>query len=295
MALIYKQKSSIAESSTNQNRDLSLHITDLEDKAELRSVLRLSADKSSCIQEYIIRESPLTIYVNNKELLTLLCTPADLEYMAVGFLWAEGMIQAREDIVKLVASKEKGMVWAELKEDKPFIEEMMFKRLVTSGCAKGATFYNPLDASLAMAVNSNFKVQPQEVLSLVLKLQKESYLFQTTGGVHGAAICERDKFIFFCEDIGRHNAVDKVFGYCLLHDIDPKDKLLVSSGRLSSEMVLKAAKREVPIVVSKSAPTDLTLRLAEKLGITVIGFVRGKRMNVYTREDRILLETASLA
>lgn len=277
----------VADALSSRINELAQQIPDLDDKVELRQIMRISGDRKGCVEDGIIRESPLTIYINNKEILTMLCTPADLEYMTVGFLWAEGMIQARDDITKIVVSKEKGMVWVELKEVKPFIEDMMFKRLVTSGCAKGATFYNPLDAALSSPVQSDLKVSPQEIFSLALRLQKESKLFQMTGGVHGAALCDREKFLFFSEDIGRHNAVDKVFGYCFLNDIDTKDKILVSSGRLSSEIVLKASKREVPIVVSQAAPTDLAVRLSEKLGITLIGFVRGKRMNIYTHENRI--------
>jgi len=267
--------------------ELAQQIPDLDDKVELRQVLRISADKRSHVEDGIIRESPLTIYINNKEILTMLCTPVDLDLMAVGFLWAEGMVQEKDDIVKIVVSKEKGMVWVELKEVKAHLEEMMYKRLVTSGCAKGATFYSPLDAALAMPVQSDLKVLPREIFALALRLQKESKLFQVTGGVHGAALCDREKFLYFSEDIGRHNAVDKVFGYCFLNGIYTRDKILVSSGRLSSEIVLKASKREVPIVVSQAAPTDLSVRLSEKLGITLIGFVRGKRMNVYTHENRI--------
>ncbi len=277
----------VADVFSSRINELAQQIPDLDDKVELRQIMRISAERRGLVEDGIIRESPLTIYVNNREILTMLCTPADLEYLTVGFLWAEGMIQTRDDITKIVVSKEKGMVWVEIKEEKPFIEEMMFKRLVTSGCAKGATFYNPLDAALSSPVHSDLKVLPHEIFSLALKLQKESKLFQMTGGVHGAALCDRENFLFFSEDIGRHNAVDKVFGYCFLNDIDPKDKILVSSGRLSSEIVLKASKREVPIVVSQAAPTDLSVRLSEKLGITLIGFVRGKRMNIYTHESRI--------
>ena len=278
----------VADALSSRLNELAQQIPDLDDKVELRQIIRISGENKGSVEDGIIRESPLTIYVNNKEILTMLCTPADLEYLTVGFLWAEGMIQTRDDIKKIVASKEKGMVWVELLKDiEPFIEEMMFKRLVTSGCAKGATFYNPLDAALSSPVQSDLKVLPREIFSLALRLQKESKLFQMTGGVHGAALCDREKFLFFSEDIGRHNAVDKVFGYCFLNDIDPKDKILVSSGRLSSEIVLKASKREVPIVVSQAAPTDLSVRLSEKLGITLIGFVRGKRMNIYTHENRV--------
>lgn len=277
----------VADALSSRLHELAQQVPDLDDKVELRQVLRISGERKGYVEDGIIRESPLTIYVNNKEILTMLCTPSDQDLMAVGFLWAEGMIQEKDDIVKIVVSKEKGMVWVELKQVKSHLEEMMYKRLVTSGCAKGATFYSPLDAALAMPVQSDLKVLPQEIFSLTLKLQKESKLFQMTGGVHGAALCDRERFLYFSEDIGRHNAVDKVFGYCFLNGIDTRDKILVSSGRLSSEIVLKASKREVPIVVSQAAPTDLSVRLSEKLGITLIGFVRGKRMNIYTHENRI--------
>ncbi|MFU8796917.1 MAG: formate dehydrogenase accessory sulfurtransferase FdhD, partial [Dehalococcoidia bacterium] len=114
-----------------------------------------------------------------------------------------------------------------------------------------------------------------------------SEIFRTTGGVHSAALCDARDILLFSEDIGRHNAVDKIFGRCLLDDISTDDRIVVTSGRISSEILLKVARRNIPIIISKSAPTNLGLKLAGDLGVTLIGFVRGKRMNVYTHDWRV--------
>jgi FdhD protein len=121
----------------------------------------------------------------------------------------------------------------------------------------------------------------------VKEFQHRSQIYRTTGGVHSAVLCDTGNIIVFSEDIGRHNAVDKIFGECILNGITTDDRIIITSGRVSSEIVLKIARRNVPIIVSKSAPTDLGVRLADNLGVTLVGFVRGRRMNVYTHAGRI--------
>ena len=121
------------------------------------------------------------------------------------------------------------------------------------------------------------------------ELQLRAELFRLTGGLHSAALCSAEKILYFCEDIGRHNAVDKLVGLCLKHEISLTDKVLVSSGRISSEILVKAAKLGIPILISRAAPTSLSIELAESLGITLIGFVRGRRCNIYTHQERVLV------
>ena len=131
------------------------------------------------------------------------------------------------------------------------------------------------------------KINYGEVVNLMREFQRSSYLFKRTGGVHSAALCRREEIEIFAEDIGRHNAIDKVFGESLLKDIQTEDKVALTSGRISSEIVIKVLRRGVPILISLGAPTDLAVSLAEKMRITVIGFARGRRMNVYTHGFRI--------
>jgi FdhD protein len=121
----------------------------------------------------------------------------------------------------------------------------------------------------------------------VNKFQHHSQVYRATRGVHSAALCDKRDILVFYEDIGRHNAIDKIFGQCILNDLATDGHIIITSGRVSSEILLKVARRNVPIIVSKSVPTSLGVRLADDLGVTLVGFVRGKRMNVYTHAGRI--------
>jgi FdhD protein len=132
------------------------------------------------------------------------------------------------------------------------------------------------------------EVPAQDVFTLVGKFQHRSHVFRTTGGVHSAALCDTKSILLFSEDIGRHNAIDRIFGECLLRNIPTDDRIIITSGRISSEILLKVARRNITIIISKSAPTDLGVRLADDLGITLLGFVRGKRMNAYSNDWRIV-------
>jgi FdhD protein len=136
-------------------------------------------------------------------------------------------------------------------------------------------------------VESKVEIPTLQVIALVKEFQHRSQIYRTTGGVHSAALCDTSDIIVFSEDIGRHNALDKIFGECILNDIATDDRIIITSGRISSEIVLKVAKRNIPIILSKSAPTNLGVRLADDLGVTLVGFIRGRRMNVYTHAERI--------
>lgn len=126
------------------------------------------------------------------------------------------------------------------------------------------------------------------ILNLSNKLNENSQLFKETGGVHSCALCSEEEIIMFHEDVGRHNALDKIVGEAFLKEIPFEDKILITSGRISSEMIIKTAKQRIPIIVSRSAPTELSVGIAKELGITLIGFARGRRMNIYQGEERII-------
>ncbi|MBM3120398.1 MAG: formate dehydrogenase accessory sulfurtransferase FdhD, partial [Chloroflexi bacterium] len=231
---------------------------------------------------------PLTIVVNNQELVTLLCSPKNLDYLAVGFLSSEGLLKNKDDIKKITIDDRRGAVRVETEAENKQAGELLFKRLITSGCGRGASFYSAADVGRQVKVESQVRISPLEVFELVSEFQHRSQIFRTTGGVHSAALCDAKNILVFSEDIGRHNAIDKIFGECILNDIPTGDRIIVTSGRVSSEILLKAANRNIPLLISKSAPTDLGVRLANDLGVTLIGFVRGKRMNVYSNDWRVV-------
>ncbi|MFC2031866.1 formate dehydrogenase accessory sulfurtransferase FdhD [Chloroflexota bacterium] len=241
-------------------------------------------------EDSVIKEMPLTITLNNRELVTLLCSPHDLKYLAIGFLSSEGLIRTKEEIKQIVADERRGLVRVETIEDKELASEFLFKRLVTSGCGGGASFYRVTDAQWQAKIESPLSLSATEILDLVKELHRRSQTFRTTGGVHSAALCNTKSILAFNEDIGRHNAIDKIFGECLLKDTPTDGQILMTSGRISSEILLKAVKRSIPILISKSAPTSMAVQFADEFGMTLVGFVRGQRMNVYTHGWRIVTD-----
>jgi len=259
----------------------------MENEIEHVSILRITEEESSNIEDVVAREFPLTIILNNQELVTLLCSPKNLKYLAIGFLASEGLIGSKEEIKKVLVDEQRGVVRVETGEDRSTDSEIIFKRFITSGCGRGASFYNATDAQNQAKIESRIEVSAYSILSLMNEFQHRSHLFRTTGGVHSAALCDKQNILIFSEDIGRHNAIDRIFGQCLMEEIPTEDRLIVTSGRVSSEILLKVARRNIPIIVSKSAPTDLSVKLANDLGLTLLGFVRGKRINAYSNDWRI--------
>jgi len=259
----------------------------MDNGTEKISILKLSERGGSSIEDVVAKEFPLTIILNNQELVTLLCSPTNLKYLAVGFLFSEGLLKSKDEIKKILVDDRRGVVRVETEGDEELAGHALFKRFITSGCGRGVSFYSAADAQGQVRVESRLEISTLEVLALVNEFQHHSQIYRATGGVHSAALCDTTNIIVFSEDIGRHNAIDKIFGECLLNDITTDDHIIITSGRISSEILLKVARRNVPIIVSKSAPTSLGVRLADDLGLTLVGFVRGKRMNVYTHAGRI--------
>ena len=253
-------------------------------------ILRVTEQGRSEEEDIITVEFALTIILNNQELVTLLCSPTDLNYLAIGFLYSEGLLKSKDEIKKIVVDDQRGVARVETEEDKRLESQLLFKRLITSGCGKGASFYSDADVKNQAKVESQIRISAPQVFSLVKEFQHRSQVYKTTGGVHSAALCDTKSILVFSEDIGRHNAIDKIFGECILTDLPTEDGIIITSGRISSEILLKVARRNIPILISKSAPTSLGVRLAADLGVTLIGFVRGKRMNVYTDSWRVVAE-----
>ena len=259
----------------------------MDNEVEKIPILRFTEEGGRNIEDVVAREFPLTIILNDQELVTLLCSPTDLRYLAVGFLSSEGLLESKDEIKKILVDDERGVVRLETTGDKGFTQDVLFKRVISSGCGRGASFYSAADV-VSQKVESQMEMSANEVSALVKQFQHGSQLYLATGCVHSAALCDTKNILVFSEDIGRHNAIDKIFGKCLLDDISTEDRVIITSGRISSEVLLKVAKRNIPIIISKSAPTDLGVKLANDLGVTLLGFVRGKRINAYTNDWRIV-------
>jgi len=236
----------------------------------------------------IVIEFPLTIILNGEQLVTLLCSPSDLEALAVGFLLSEGLISQWEDVKDLLLDKTRGIIRVETRERLDPARKLFMKRVLTTGCGSGLAFYSYADVDLKKSrITSDFSVSAGEIMNLNGRFQVHSDVYRDTHGVHSAALCDRENILVFAEDIGRHNAVDKVFGRCAREGISLKDRMMIVSGRISSEILFKVARRNIPVLVSKSVPTDMGVALARDFGMTLVGFARGKRMQIYAGEQRM--------
>lgn len=240
-------------------------------------------------QDVIATEYPITVKLNGKELLTIICSPEYIEDMVIGFLASERIIIDYQDIKEIRLDEDLGVVHIETSRVFPYFEQLHNKRFITSCCGmsrQGFVFAN--DALTAKQMSDrNVSLKPDDCFSLMDNMNHAADLFQQTGGVHIAALCDTDGFSLTRMDIGRHNALDKIYGHCLRNKIPVKNKVIVFSGRISSEILLKVSKIGCEIVLSKSAPTELAIKLANELGITAVGFIRGNSFNVYSHPERI--------
>ena len=254
-----------------------------------QKIRKYSNGQFSDVEDDIVTEFPLTIYVNNQEFATMVCTPTHFEEMVVGFLASEGVIRIKQDISSLNIDENAGYAHVILQAEVTTSQQHYSKRFIGSCCGKSRQFYFQNDVRTAKTSTSTLTITASQCIRLMNDMQASSFVFQETGGVHNAALCTPDEIIVNRTDIGRHNALDKLYGYSLIHRIPIREKIIVFSGRISSEVLVKAAKIGVGIVLSKSAPTDLAIKLAEDLNITAVGFIRGDSFNIYSHPERIVL------
>jgi FdhD protein len=224
-------------------------------------------------------ERELTVYVNLRELVTILCTPNKIKYLVLGFLYSEGIISGMGDVTMMRVCDDESEVDVRLVN--PDLE-LPTKRRLTSGCGGGAVFKTE-----GQKVDSDLKITPMEVLSLMKQLQEEMDLYRLSRGVHASALANKGSLLIVAEDIGRHNTLDKIQGECLLKGLPTGNCLLLSTGRISSEMLIKAARMQAPVIVSRHSPTGTAVSLAIDLGITLVGRVRGNRLSVYSHPERL--------
>jgi FdhD protein len=251
----------------------------------MRTYLKVKGDHVEEVAGDVVREQPLSVYVNGEKFLTLLCSPMMLEALVVGYLWMEKVIADLAEITDLQISAVDGR--AEVTLGHPVT--LPTERILTSGCGGGITFR--IDHRLFPRLESSLRVRPGELGARMKDLFGAAVHYQRSRGIHGAALADRERLLLVAEDVGRHNAIDKIKGEALRRVMPTEDRVLLSTGRISSEMLLKAARMGVPIVASRTSPTEMAVALAEQLGITVCGYVRPDSLNLYAG-DGLLLDAA---
>ena len=241
----------------------------------MRTYFHVKGGRLDEVKGEVVREQPLTVYVNDERFLTLLCSPFQLEALVVGYLWMEKVIDDLAEISRLEISDVDGR--ADVTLTHPVV--LPTERILTSGCGGGITFR--IDPRLFPRLQSTLRVSAPQLAARLKELFGQAHHYQASRGIHGAALADHDRLLVVAEDVGRHNAVDKVKGEAMRKGIPTVDRVLLSTGRVSSEMLLKAARMGVPVVASRTSPTEMAVGLAEQLGITVIGYLRSDSLNLY--------------
>lgn len=249
-------------------------------------VFRVKDGVAEARVQQVATEVPFTIIANETELATMLCSPSDLEALTRGFLFVSGFIRSGDELLGCVLDTTRWVAHAELV--RPPDPELIQRRVYTSGCGKGVMYGSLVELSSRRPPPSDLCVTVSDVAACAAWLQQASALYRSTGGVHTAALCEPGvEPQVTMDDIGRHNAVDKVIGWALQHACEFARRILITSGRVSSEILHKAARAGIPIIIARGAPTHQAVLRAAEAGIAIIGFARGRNFTVYAGASRI--------
>lgn len=270
--------------------------------------IEYDGERASPVSRAVIAETPWVLYVDKHELVTFMCSPTDLHLLALGFLRSEGLIERLDDVWQLKVYLDEDRVYmffpaAGLAGERSMptcaeasgsidvrlrggLPARPAKRILTSGCGGGVTFDDlsgerpPLQSSL--------RISAAQIANLMRLLNEHGQLYRTSRGVHTSALASPSELLLLAEDVGRHNTLDKIRGASMLHEVATRDRVLLSTGRISTEMISKARKMEVPIVMSRTSPTAASVALAHRWNMTLIGYVRGRQMRIYAGAERIL-------
>lgn len=254
-------------------------------------ILEYSATGRKTVSIEAIREVPLTIFLNGREVVTLLCTGKYPRHLAVGFLKSDALITDPAQLLTVDIADEQERITAKVTvSHDPWADGRTIQRSITSGCGKGTNFDRNVATISKRRVESGLRVTPAQILALAAELKNRSTLYGRTRGCHNSSLCTPQKMLLFREDIGRHNAIDMIVGECFLTGMPTEDKMIVSTGRVASEILLKTVRIGVSLLASTAVATSFSVQLARTIGMTLIGNIKADSFWVYNDPGRIIQE-----
>ncbi len=256
--------------------------------ADVRLTRRVTGvdQEGRAVETSVTMERPLTLFLNGQEIVTMMTIGDHPDCLAVGCLLNQGMLRPDDAITGIDHDEEIDTVVVRTKR-KTNYEEKLKKKTLTSGCAQGTVFGDLMDEIEAVRLDPDAIVRTSWLYALSKAINTTPSLYLEAGAIHGCVLCEEDRALIYMEDVGRHNAVDKIAGYMALHGIGPEGKILYTTGRLTSEMVIKTARMGIPVLVSRSGFTAWGVELARQVGMTLIGRMKGKRFLVLAGQERL--------
>ena len=241
----------------------------------------------------VVTEKPLTIYLNSQEIVTTMTLGDMPKELSVGYLLNQNMLNKNDDILSVEFDDELEVVIVRTKR-KTNYEKKLRKKIRTSGCAVGTVYGDMMEVFYDIKLNNNTIIKSSWMKSISKKITEVPSLYLKAGAIHGCAICSEENILAYVEDVGRHNAVDKIAGWMLLNNIDGRDKIFYTTGRLTSEMVIKSVQMEIPILLSRSGFTESGVSLAKEANLTLVGRMKGKRFMVLSGIDRVIFDESKI-
>jgi FdhD protein len=241
------------------------------------------------VETAVVVERPLTLFLNAREIVTMMTIGDRPDLLAVGYLLNQNMLKPGDEITAIDYEEDISTVVVRTKRETNF-EDKLKKKTQTSGCAQGTVFGDLMEEFETIRLDPAARVRTSWLYQLTRKINTQPSLYLKAGAIHGCVLCQEDRPLIYMEDVGRHNAVDKIAGYMFLNNITPDDKLFYTTGRLTSEMVIKTVKMRIPILISRSGFTAWGVELAQKANLTLIGRARGKRFVALAGLDRVVFD-----
>jgi FdhD protein len=237
----------------------------------------------------VVTEKPLTVFLNGQEIVTLMTIGDEPELLAVGFLLNQNMLRLGDKISGIEYEDDLDVVVVRTNRETDF-EKVLKKKTITSGCAQGTVFGDLMDKLSSISLSSSDRLRTSWLYELSKKINNTPSLYLEAGAIHGCVLCKQNNPLIYMEDVGRHNAIDKIAGYMFLNNIEPIDKIFYTTGRLTSEMVIKTVQMRIPILVSRSGFTAWGVELAREAGLTLVGRAKGRRFIVLSGIERIIYD-----
>jgi len=241
------------------------------------------------IETTVVVERPLTLFLNGQEIVTMMTVGDHPDYLAVGYLINQNMLRPDDTIVSLDYDEDLETIVVRTKRKTDY-EKKLRKKTLTSGCAQGTAFGDLMETFDEVKLDPKAVLKTSWLYALSKKINTSPSLYLAAGAIHGCVLCEGDKPLVYMEDVGRHNAIDKIAGYMRMNKISPKGKIFYTTGRLTSEMVIKAVQMRIPILISRSGFTAWGVELARRANLTLIGRAKGKRFVALAGEKRIIFD-----
>ena len=255
----------------------------MEERGVKVDLIRVRGNKKEKVSDLVVRETAFTILLNKKKLVTLNCSPEKYKFLGLGFLYTSGILQKKEDIISLDINEKQGLMDIKIKG-----VSLLSGDITNSNLWIESYQQSEEQKETSLFINTPLKISSNLVYSLISEMQERAGLFKLTGGVHSCALADKQgSIILFTEDISRYNTIDKILGETFVRGITTEDKIMLTSCRITSGILKKIITGMLPVVISRAAPTDRAIDLAKRAGITLVGFVRGERMNIYTHPQRI--------